>query len=156
MDAFKIRNFTNNHIDEAYPWLQTLSDRECATLRSQLQGRIPKSDSREPSSLQGQLDRIGHVVPGANAEDSDFSLNAVLSGELITAQETVYLNWKGFDEIDEMRFTDVCTYFDDIWYPSSDDLDLFDGSLDWVLSVAHHGTVKLGKLVRVTHRLPPG
>ncbi len=37
-------------------------------------------------------------------------------------------------------------WFDDIWYPASDDIDLFDSTLDWILSVSHSGLIDLRRL----------
>ena len=34
-------------------------------------------------------------------------------------------------------------YFDDIWYPDSDDIDIFDQTLSWILTVLHNGDVKI-------------
>lgn len=42
-----------------------------------------------------------------------------------------------------MSFVDLANFFDYIWFPSSDDVDIFDASFDWILSIDHAGFVKL-------------
>ena len=35
----------------------------------------------------------------------------------------------------------VVRWFDDLWYPAADDLEIFDASCSWLVSVAHDGAV---------------
>jgi len=53
------------------------------------------------------------------------------------------LNWYRFDKIDELRFVDLCEKFEDIWYPSSDDLDIFDRNMNWLISIEHSGSIRV-------------
>ena len=39
-------------------------------------------------------------------------------------------------------FAIVSKYFSDIWYPSTDDIDVFDSSVSWILSVNHEGEIR--------------
>ena len=59
---------------------------------------------------------------------------------------TVYINWRHFESLDEMAFVALAKYFDDIWYAGADDIDIFDDTLSWVLSVRHDGEVRALKL----------
>jgi hypothetical protein len=146
MDAFKIRNFVDSHKGEAFPWCRALDTAECIKIRSQIRKKVPISNSDDGSLLLKAIDQMGNLAKNIGAGDSEFSLNAFLISEGIYAKEKVYLNWKQFDELDEMKYADVCEHFDDIWYPGSDDLDFFDDSFEWVLSIAHHGAIKLAKM----------
>ena len=38
---------------------------------------------------------------------------------------------------------DLNKHFYDVWYPSSDDIELFDDTLDWIIFVRHYGGVQL-------------
>jgi hypothetical protein len=51
------------------------------------------------------------------------------------------VSWYRVDQIDEIAFDDLATWFDDIWYPNSDDLDICDDTLSWVVSINHEGDV---------------
>ena len=55
----------------------------------------------------------------------------------------VYLNWYSFTDIDILNIIFLDKYFFDIWYPISDDIDIFDESLNWFLSIRHDGNVVL-------------
>ncbi len=41
-----------------------------------------------------------------------------------------------------MKAEDLISTFSDIWYPSSDDLDIIDGTMQWIVSIDHNGTVR--------------
>jgi hypothetical protein len=70
----------------------------------------------------------------------------------VTSPKKVYLNWYRFDDIDQIDLADLDRYFFDIWYPDSDDLDVFDDSADWIVSIAHHGNVRLFRKQRQAER----
>lgn len=42
-------------------------------------------------------------------------------------------------EVDQMAFIGLAIHFPWIWYPSSDDIAIFDDSLAWLLFVDHEG-----------------
>ena len=60
----------------------------------------------------------------------------------LAPEPLVYVNWLRFDDIDCLAFSDLARYFDDIWYPSADYIDIFDSSMSWVLSVDYLGFVR--------------
>ena len=51
-----------------------------------------------------------------------------------------------FNHLYQSILNDTDSYFDDIWYPDADDIDVFDDTVTWILSVAHSGQNKLLKL----------
>ncbi|WP_234399978.1 hypothetical protein [Campylobacter concisus] len=40
-----------------------------------------------------------------------------------------------------MRFDDLSKFFSDIWYPSLNDIEIFDINLNWIISVRHYGAI---------------
>jgi hypothetical protein len=64
----------------------------------------------------------------------------------ITPQQTVYIHWYYDDKIDEFYFADLAQYFDDIWYPGPDDIEIFDATLSWIVVVPHYGDVQWCRL----------
>lgn len=40
-----------------------------------------------------------------------------------------------------MSINELDKYFYDIWFPIADDIDLFDKSLSWILSIRHDGCI---------------
>jgi hypothetical protein len=53
----------------------------------------------------------------------------------------VFLDWHRFDDVDQLKLTDLTRWFDDIWYPLADDIDLCDESTDWIFSIRSEGQV---------------
>jgi len=64
----------------------------------------------------------------------------------ISAEKKVYVNWYRYDNVDEIQFVDLTKYFDDIWYPGLDDIDIFDATFSWILSISHDGAVRSARL----------
>jgi len=91
--------------------------------------------------LVKQLNMIENTVLDINAKSENFCLTAVFANLGIVPKENVYINWYRFDKIDKMQFNDVVHYFNYIWYPDSDEIDLFDDSFSWIVSIDHDGSV---------------
>ena len=85
-------------------------------------------------------------MSGANAEDDQFDLRKVLDELGFVLSEVTYLNWNRFDDIDEISTSELLNHFSDIWYPATDDLEMIDAQMQWVIAVHHSGTVKALKL----------
>ena len=77
------------------------------------------------------------ICTGVSAEDEHFNIEELANSIGIEPQSVVFVNWNRFDKIDRLSFTDLSKFFCDIWYPASDDIDIFDSALLWVLSVTH-------------------
>ncbi|MBY0263137.1 MAG: hypothetical protein K2Q20_12385 [Phycisphaerales bacterium] len=57
----------------------------------------------------------------------------------IPFQHRVFLLWSPTEAV-VTTWKIFIKYWDDLWYPSSDDLTVFDSSLSWLLSVWHDGS----------------
>ena len=73
--------------------------------------------------------------------NSDFKLINTLKCLKIKYLDSLYLNWYKFDNIDAIALKDLDKYFYDIWYPGSDDIDIFDSNLTWIVSIRHDGYI---------------
>jgi hypothetical protein len=152
MQSFKIENFERES-GTPFPPFSALSVDDCESLRRRLAERLGL-----PTAVNG-LDLVRAVGRQESRNLSlvggspGFDLRKELTAAGIDPPLSVYLNWYRYDDIDEMRFDDLSRYFDDIWYPSSDDLDVFDSSLRWILSVDHDG---YGKVYRLRDGVSPG
>ncbi|MEX0599721.1 MAG: hypothetical protein WD205_03690, partial [Rhodothermales bacterium] len=94
--------------------------------------------------------RLVTAVRAASAVLGEYDANAVdlrISDILkecgIHPATKVYVNWDRFEEVDRMALDDLDDFFHYIWYPSSDDIDVFDDDLEWILSVTHGGSVMI-------------
>jgi hypothetical protein len=127
----------------AFPAFETVNAIPAKRLRAQIAKKFGLSTASDPLAMVRELGARGLVREGVNARDAGFEVGEVLSEAGIAARDYVYLNWYRFDDIDRLRLRDFDARFENIWYPGSDDLDVFDDSLTWMLSIAQHGAVKL-------------
>ena len=86
-------------------------------------------------------------VNGAPDEEG-FNLSDALTRGGVCAAETVYINWNRFDTIDAIALRDLSAFFEFIWYPAVDDIELFDRTCSWMLLIRHYGAVRLLQLPR--------
>ena len=92
--------------------------------------------------LVRRIERAGSKIGELDEHDLSSSFKAALAKSKVHPAELIYINWYRFNAIDEMRFSDFVTYFDDVWYPAADDIDVFDSSCLWFLSISHNGVVR--------------
>lgn len=144
MEEFKIELFKKNYPTEEFPRFKILSFEEAREVFSKLSEKM--GDFLPSDQVAKKINAEGVWLQSYNAEDDGFTLKTVFDKIKITPKAKVYLNWHHFDNVDEIGFDDLNQYFDDIWYPSSDDIDIFDESFTWILSISHYGAVSIVKL----------
>ena len=141
MDQLKIENCERDQGPGSFIWFRRLPEAEALELFNRLKQRL---------SVPARLDGLNTLEvirdrstqsPGLNAVDEGFDLQHVLGG--FQPPERVFLNWYRFDALDEVRFDDLRSKFNDVWYPSSDDLEVLDPNLGWILSIDHSGNIFL-------------
>lgn len=149
MNHTKRKNFESAHPGVRVPDCYTLSPSESDEIRRRLRERLQIPESSDGLAILQKLVERASLHTKANALDDSFNLSDVMASLGVQPKVQVYVNWYRFDAIDRMAYDDVVQYFDDIWYPSSDDIEVFDSSLSWVLSVSHDGAVGFVKLGEV-------
>jgi hypothetical protein len=92
-------------------------------------------------ALTHHVDSLLRPLNGTNAQAASFDLGAAIRAAGLVPQDRVYVNWYRYDQIDEFDLASLSTFFRDIWYPSSDDIEVFDASCNWIVSVSHTGDV---------------
>jgi hypothetical protein len=150
MDAIKIENYEREHGGGTFPPFGQLNSEETVHLFSVLKQRLRLSPDADALHTVRILHEKSMAVENVGADAEDFDLKALLNQLEITTSEKVLLNWYRFDRIDEIRTSDLCRMFDDIWYPSSDDVHIFDETMTWVLSIAHYGAISLLRFTSLT------
>ena len=84
----------------------------------------------------------GRFVNSVNAKDENFDLRRLIYEQNIKEMpKHVNVCWDSFYTIDAFDFKDVADFFDYIWYPSADDIILFDESYKVCFMVRHDGAV---------------
>lgn len=139
MEAFKIALFEQEY-GCPFPLYRTLSAAEGLALQARLASQLGLMSSATGGEVVGALASRQTYYPEANAEEG-FALLPMLVALGIVPQPELFLNWGRFETVDAFQTTDVAHYFNDLWYPVADDLDVFDANLDWVVSIRHDGVV---------------
>jgi hypothetical protein len=141
MEKFKIEHFKKDNSSKEFPAFNALTPDGAKAIYEGISRRIGNMDSRD--HLVKIIDALGTTVKDINADSDDFALKKTFDILNIRPNTTVFVNWYHFDDIDEFSFVDLDKYFGDIWYPGSDDIDIFDATFSWIVSVSHYGSLKL-------------
>lgn len=140
MDTVKVQNFLRENPADEFPRFTPIASNECAKLRTEIAKRFGLNAESEPLDVLNALRSTAMFVPGVDGGDA-FQLRNLISRLGIKARAEVLVNWYRFDSIDRIAFSDLSEHFDDIWYPGSDDIEIFDEGLDWFVLVRHDGQV---------------
>jgi hypothetical protein len=141
MHDIKITNFKREYPTRDFPRFKTLSTAEGDEIRKILVRKLGLPSDSSSLELVNELDEQSFLAPDLNAESDNFDLKSTVLNAGISPQERIFINWYRFDQIDEMDLDDVSEYFDDIWYPAADHIDIFDDSFSWIVSIGYSGEV---------------
>ena len=135
MDQIKLENFRKEHGFEM-PIVRSLSAGECLKIRENLLRKFSLNDIDEFFKIDkfSKLDCF-------NADEVNFDLNALFNELNVATPNEICINFNKFESIDILRFDDLFKFFSDIWYPSLDDIEIFDINLNWIISVRHYGVI---------------
>lgn len=146
MDAERQKRFEVNHPGESLPRLRRLDEAETRAIRDGLKKRLNLSTSTDGLVMVKTVESLLDYLPNTDAEQDNFDLVNELKSLNISASATVLLNWHQFDDVDEFDLQTLSARFQDIWYPGADDVDVFDRTLTWILSIRHDGVVGIARL----------
>jgi hypothetical protein len=135
MEDFKIELFEQEYKINC-PNFVHLSENECLFLITQISERYDLEKNNLIQSISLRQVNLENV----DAKDG-FNLIDTLNSISIHPLPKIYINWYQFDDIDIVNTLDLNKYFDYFWFPSTDDIDLFDESLNWIVSVRHDAIV---------------
>lgn len=147
MDQVKVDNYLRENPGQDFPSYVILDEEHCDKIRSALFKKLGLNPLAGNLKLVTEVDRRGEISEDIGCAEENFDLKkALLSSGLRSFSEFVYINWYRYDDIDKIKLVDLANNFEAIWYPGPDDIDIFDDSLGWILSVSHDGIVKLLKM----------
>ena len=145
MDDFKLRDFAASE-GKQLP-VQKCSEKEVATVRALLLRRLGLPEATDGLALVQAVEARSVAVEALDASRDDFDLAQFFAESIgISLEDYVFLNWYRFDELDRMRARDLAEFFSDVWYPSADDLDVMDRQCRWIISIDHHGGLRVLQL----------
>ncbi|GAA4354192.1 hypothetical protein GCM10023165_45160 [Variovorax defluvii] len=142
MDQHKIENFAKAHPGVAFPTYLHVDHSHASAIRDAIAKSID-SPELKGLALVKRLRAAATEVASLQGDAPAFSIGRLLSERGLKRPEKVYLNWYRFDDIDQIGLADLDRHLSDIWYPGTDDLDVFDDSAAWIVSITHYGKVWL-------------
>lgn len=146
MESFKIENFKREYMRESFPLYRSLNAQELNNLQRKLFKKTSLNNSNNLNELVYYIQSNGTLINKYDASEDDFVLIDLISAKDIICKEKIFINWYQFDDVDEMKIINLSKYFDDIWYQGSDDIELFDKTLTWIISVRHDGIIYFQKI----------
>jgi hypothetical protein len=146
MEQVKIENFRREHPGTAFPWFRPLSPDEASNIKTRIRGLLTPDSGTDDLTLTRLVAAISVPLPGVSAEEPGFCLERQLQLRGVRPAPLVFINWYRYDEIDEMRLDELSKHLLYIWYPKTDDIEVFDNSLQWMLTIAHTGEVGFVRL----------
>jgi hypothetical protein len=139
MERFKIEYFERD-TETKFPLVVSIQTAELNIIQFKLKQIFGLCERSELLELLKAM-RSNQTMLNGNAAEEKFSLLELFSSQGIISHDFVYVNWHRFDVVDKMKCFELCQYFDDIWYPGTDDIDIFDDSFQWIVSVSDNGTI---------------
>ncbi|WP_103574690.1 heat-shock protein [Campylobacter concisus] len=135
MDQIKLENFRKEHGFDMLI-IRSLPAGECLKIRENLLHKFSLQNIDEFF----KIDKFSRL-DGFNADEANFDLNALFSELDIATPNEICINFNKFESIDILHFDDLSKFFSDIWYPSLDDIEIFDINLSFIFSVRHYGAI---------------
>src|SRR5687768_11550880 len=142
MNSGKIKNFEDEHPGKRFPPFQSLDASETQQIRDALARAFGAQGTRTAIELTTFLDSQACEVDVVNADSDSFQIRNILRQSGISPHAEIFINWYRYDDIDRMKLDDFADRFHEIRYSSADDIDIFDSTFSWIVSVTHSGTVK--------------
>ena len=135
MDQIKLENFRKEYGFDM-PIVRSLSAGECLKIRENLLHKFSLNNIDEFF----KIDKFNRL-DGFNADEENFDLKAVFRKLNVATPNEICINFNKFESIDILHFDDLSKFFSDIWYPSLDDIEIFDINLSFIVSVRHYGEI---------------
>lgn len=142
MENFKLENFRKEYGVEM-PIIRVMSFDECNVIQ---QAILQKFNIDKLDDFFAKEEKNFIKVDNVSAEDEDFNWYKVFDYLDIPIPHEVYINFDKFDKIDVISFENFNKYFSDIWYPAADDIEMFDMTKSWIISVRHYGSLYYTKM----------
>jgi hypothetical protein len=140
VQSFKIENFLRDNPGSIPPQCVSLTDDEVRALVDRLLAKAGHPDG-PPQAILTHLFEDSTPVADLDPDQEEPNLGGVFDKCGIRPGPTVYVGWGPLSDIDRFQIEDLVRYFYDVWYPSADDIDIFDETCEWIVIVRHYGSV---------------
>lgn len=135
MHQIKITNFHRDNPKQEFPNYTSLNCNQIQDVKKQLCIRLVLDKNSTPKDMLQKIHNCMIPCKGIKADEEDFNLLKLMEDLGIHSLPEVYINWSFFDDIDKIQLEDVAKYFDYIWYTGSDEIEMFDQSFSWIISI---------------------
>jgi len=140
MHTERIGIFKKENPGKDFPKFVEVSAEECKRISAMLSQKFLK-DTYSGLDLLSQLIKKSKRQSNVDATLESFSLLSVLKENGISVSEDGYVDYYRLDRMLRMRMQDIDSYFPYLFYPSADDIQIFDTTLSWMIFIAHDGEV---------------
>jgi hypothetical protein len=142
VQSFKTVNFLRENPGSLPPQFVPLAEGEAREVVDRLLSRAGRPEGR-PEAVLGHL--LQHSIPLAdvNLDQQEIDLREIFNKCGIVPGSCTYVEWGPLREIDRFQTEDLIKHFYDVWYPSANDIELFDDAFDWMVFVRHYGGVQV-------------
>ena len=145
MESFKIELFEKENPSSKFPSFSRLDTEGTARIRQRFAQKLKVEKPIDGKELLRLLSDQIEVIKTFNASVDNFKIADVFRYLDIVPNETIYINWYHYDDIDAMAYKDFSSYFEYVWFPGPDDIDVFDDTCGWILSINHEGYISCRK-----------
>lgn len=146
MDKFKIRIFEKEHPLKKFPNFRSIQAEEQKKIFDKISEKLGLGLQSDPIMIAKMIMQKGIPIERFNAEEENFTLQLLLSNLNIKPRRHVFLNWwYSLKDMDEFAFSDLNKFFNYIWFPGPDDIDIFDLSFNWIIHIHHDGFISFIK-----------
>ncbi|MDN7125015.1 hypothetical protein J6I90_08970 [Pseudidiomarina sp. 1APP75-32.1] len=141
----KRRYYLENDAKFKFPKFYTLSLDEASKHEAHIKSIFGFDESSNALDVQRKVMKASNLVRGVQADNHEFNFLDLLKSQNIEPQSELFIDWHQFNKIDRISVKAFSDFFDDIWYPNSDDIYLYDDSYRWFILVMHHGAILVCK-----------
>lgn len=137
-------NFVREHVGEEFPKYKSLTATETTAIREKLAELLAIQPAEGSADLNRSINSHQLPVrgPASDAESLSFDLLEIFGRLGIRPMPKLYINWNSFSDIDQLATADVARYFLDLWYPGPDEINIWDDSYAWIVSVDANGALR--------------
>lgn len=146
MDKLKLLRLQQDQPAIDLTSIRTVPAHKAQQLLTAICDRTGLGKSNNGLSLVRHLRQQSRPLVGMDANQPDFALARAFEEAGISPGDRVFINWHRFDDLDDVSTETVTEHFDQFWYPKADDIDIFDGTLTWFLSVDSEGSVWVARI----------
>ncbi len=139
MENFKIKIYSAE-TGKKFPNFRHLGKAECLSVKNKMASRFFNIELNQ-DELIGAIKKARNFLPAVNINNTEFCFEKIFHNIGLQVPKTIYINWYKFDDIDEISFDSFVELFSYIWYPSSDDIEIFDCNNNWIVGIDHNGFI---------------